>query len=102
MPGGATPFRALDAAAQARLDVVLEALALTYDFVILVTPGGPGGAEPFAPYCSAAVLISAAGAGDIATVEAHERLKAQGIDDVVVLLVTDGDGDPRGRSLAAA
>ncbi|MBB3972147.1 GumC family protein [Hansschlegelia beijingensis] len=102
VPGGATPFRALDAAAQARLDVVLEALALTYDFVILIAPGGPGGAEPFAPYCSAAVLISAAGAGDIATVEAHERLKSQGIEDVVVLLVTDGDGDPRGRSLAAA
>ena len=102
VPGGATPFRALDAAAQARLDVVLEALALTYDFVILIAPGGPGGAEPFAPYCSAAVLISAAGAGDIATVDAHERLKSQGIEDVVVLLVTDGDGDPRGRSLAAA
>jgi len=102
VPGGATPFRALDAAAQARLDVVLEALALTYDFVMLMTPSGPAGAEPFAPYCSAAVLISAAGAADLATVEAHERLKSLGIEDVVVLLVTDGGGNPRGRSLAAA
>lgn len=102
VPEGATPFARLDPASRERLGVVLEALALTYDFVMLTTPSGPGGADPFAAHCSAAVLISEAGAADAATVETHERLRQTGIDDVVVLLVAGGGGGtPRGSSLAA-
>lgn len=101
VPQGAEPFDRLDPAARSRLGIVLEALALTYDFVMITTPSGPGGAEPFAAHCGAAVLVSNAGAADAVTVEAHQRLKATGIDDVVVLLITDGGGAPDGRSLAA-
>jgi succinoglycan biosynthesis transport protein ExoP len=101
VPQGAEPFDRLDPAARSRLGLVLEALALTYDFVMITTPSGPGGAEPFAAHCSAAVLVSNAGAADAVTVEAHQRLKATGIDDVVVVLITDGGGTPGGRSLAA-
>jgi Mrp family chromosome partitioning ATPase len=102
VPQGAARFSALDAAAQARLGTVLDALALTYDFVMLTAPSGAGKSDFAAAHCSAAILVSQAGAGDPATVEAHERLTAAGIEDVVVLLVSDGDGAPRDRSLAAA
>lgn len=102
VPQGELPFAQLDAAAQDRLGMVLEALSLTYDFVMLTTPSGPGAADVFARHCGAAVLISGEGAADDATIAAHDRLKATGIDDVVVLLVNgDGDDTPRGRSLAA-
>ncbi|MGA0531068.1 GumC family protein [Hansschlegelia sp. KR7-227] len=103
VPAGRERFERLDAAARGRLAIVLDALALTYDFVMLVTPSGPGGSEPFARHCQAAVLVSAVGASDVATIEAHERVRKAGIEDVVVLLVGGaGDrGGPRGRSLAA-
>ncbi|HEY0293190.1 MAG TPA: Wzz/FepE/Etk N-terminal domain-containing protein [Hansschlegelia sp.] len=101
VPRGSESFDTLDAAAQGRLGVVLEALALTYDFVMLMAPSGPGGADVFAAHCGAAVLVSNAGAADFVTVDAHERLKATGIEDVVVLLVSDGGGAPKDRSLAA-
>lgn len=102
VPQGARPFAQLDAAAQDRLGMVLEALSLTYDFVMLTTPSGPGAADSFARHCGAAVLISGEGAADDATIAAHDRLKATGIDDVVVLLVNSDGGDaPRGKSLAA-
>lgn len=102
VPQGAEPFDALDPSARSRLAIVLEALALTYDFVMLTTPSGPGGAEPFAAHCSAAVLVSNGDASDAATVEAHERLTANGIEDVVVLLISDGGGSPSGKARAAA
>ncbi|RXF75128.1 exopolysaccharide transport family protein [Hansschlegelia zhihuaiae] len=101
VPQGAEPFERLDPAARSRLGIVLEALALTYDFVMITTPSGPGGSDAFAAHCGAAVLVSNAGAADAVTVEAHQRLRANGIDDVVVLLITDGGGTPGGRSLAA-
>jgi succinoglycan biosynthesis transport protein ExoP len=101
VPQGAEPFERLDPAARSRLGIVLEALALTYDFVMITTPSGPGGSDAFAAHCGAAVLVSNAGAADAVTIEAHQRLRANGIDDVVVLLITDGGGTPGGRSLAA-
>lgn len=102
VPRGGRSFAELDSAAKERLGAVLEALALTYDFVMLTTPSGPGGADAFARHCSAAVLITEAGAVDPTTVEAHERLRETGIDDVVVLLVEGGGGgSPRGKSMAA-
>ena len=100
VPRGAAAFDSLDAPAQSRLGIVLEALALTYDFVMLMTP--VGAAEPFATHCTAAVLVSSGGAADVATLEAHERLTESGIEDVVVLLVSDGGGSPRDRARAAA
>lgn len=101
VPQGAEDFDRLDAGALGRLNVVLDALALTYDFVMVAAPGGIGGGDAFAPYCAAAVLVSDTSASDSATVEAHERLKRTGIEDVVVLLVPGGGDRPRGRSLAA-
>ncbi|MDR4305328.1 hypothetical protein IHQ68_01660 [Chelatococcus sambhunathii] len=101
VPRGAEPFDRLDPAAQSRLAIVLEALALTYDFVMITAPGGAGAADAFAPFCAAAVLVSNASSADAATVAAHDRLQATGIDDVVVLLVPDGDGSPKGRAVAA-
>ncbi len=101
VPRGSEPFDRLEPAAQSRLAIVLEALALTYDFVMISAPGGPGAADAFAPFCAAAVLVSNAGSADAATVAAHDRLRATGIDDVVVLLVPDGDGSPKGRAVAA-
>ena len=98
---GSDAFSRLDDHATARLNIVLDALALTYDFVMVAAPSGAGGGDAFAPFCAAAVLLSDKGAADIATVEAHDRLKRTGIDDVVVLLVPNGDDHPRGRSLAA-
>ncbi len=98
---GSDAFSRLDGHATARLNIVLDALALTYDFVMVAAPSGVGGGDAFAPFCAAAVLLSDKGAADIATVEAHDRLKRTGIDDVVVLLVPNGDDRPRGRSLAA-
>ncbi|MCC5622956.1 exopolysaccharide transport family protein [Nostoc sp. CHAB 5715] len=104
VPKGGTSFARLDGASQARLGVVLEALALTYDFVLLAGPGGAHEPEPFAAHCTAAVLVSraGAGAGDVATVEAHARLTATGIEDVVVVLVRDGGGAPDRTSQIAA
>jgi uncharacterized protein involved in exopolysaccharide biosynthesis len=101
VPRGGQSFASLDASAQGRLGVVLEALALTYDFVILTAPSGAGRADLFAGHCAAAVLISNAGASDFVTVDAHERLRKAGIEDVVVLLVNDGGGSPNDKSLAA-
>lgn len=101
VPQGSDPFSRLDGHATARLNIVLDALALTYDFVMVAAPSGAAGGDAFAPFCGAAVLLSDKSAADATTVEAHERLKRTGIDDVVVLLVP-GDGDhPRGRWLAA-
>ncbi|WP_020184754.1 exopolysaccharide transport family protein [Methylopila sp. 73B] len=100
VPRGGTAYASLDAAAQGRLGVVLEALALTYDFVLLSTPGGVGAADAFTPHCEAAILVSNTGAGDVATVDAHDRLKATGIEDVVVLLKRD-IGPDDGSRLAA-
>ncbi|GLK76078.1 LPS biosynthesis protein [Methylopila jiangsuensis] len=99
VPEGETPFDALDAPSRARLGVVLDALALTYDFVLLSAPAAA--ADVFAEHSSAAILVSDRGAGDVATVEAHERLKATGIEDVVVLLIRDTGGSPDGSRLAA-
>ncbi|QZO02514.1 hypothetical protein K6K41_25025 [Chenggangzhangella methanolivorans] len=101
VPQGSDAFTRLDAHATARLNIVLDALALTYDFVMVAAPGGLGGADAFAPFCGAAVLLSDKSAADATTVEAHERLKRTGIDDVVVLLVPNDDDRPRGRWLAA-
>lgn len=99
VPEGGVSFDALDAPSRARLGVVLDALALTYDFVLLSAPAAA--ADVFAEHSSAAILVSDRGAGDAATVEAHERLKATGIEDVVVLLIRDGGGSPDGSRLAA-
>ncbi|MFD1331193.1 GumC family protein [Methylopila musalis] len=99
VPEGGVAFDALDAPSRARLGVVLDALALTYDFVLLSAPFAA--ADPFAEHASAAILVSDRGAGDVATVEAHERLKATGIEDVVVLLIRDTGGSPDGSRLAA-
>lgn len=101
VPRGAQRFAALDAGAQARLGVVLEALALTYDFVVLHAQSGAGRADAFADHCTAAVLISNTGAADAVTIDAHERLRGAGIEDVVVLLVNAGGGSPDDKSLAA-
>lgn len=101
VPQGSEPFSRLDAHAIGRLNIVLDALALTYDFVMVAAPGVDHGGDAFAPFCAAAVLLSDRSAADAATVEAHERLKRTGIDDVVVLLVPNDDDTPRGRSLAA-
>jgi uncharacterized protein involved in exopolysaccharide biosynthesis len=101
VPRGGQGFASLDVSAQGRLGVVLEALALTYDFVILTAPSGAGRADLFASHCGAAVLISNAGASDFVTVDAHERLRGAGIEDVVVLLVNNGGGSPNDKSLAA-
>ena len=100
VPRGGVVYGALDPAAQGRLGVVLEALALTYDFVLLSAPGGVGAADAFTPHCEAAILVSDAGAGDVSTVDAHDRLKAAGIEDVVVLLKRDSGPDD-GSRLAA-
>ncbi|GLK55649.1 uncharacterized protein involved in exopolysaccharide biosynthesis/Mrp family chromosome partitioning ATPase [Methylopila capsulata] len=100
VPRGGAAYASLDAAAQGRLGVVLEALALTYDFVLLSAPGGVGAADAFTPHCEAAILVSNTGAGDVATVDAHDRLKATGIEDVVVLLKRDMGPDD-GSRLAA-
>ncbi|WP_020178396.1 exopolysaccharide transport family protein [Methylopila sp. M107] len=102
VPHGSERFGSLDPAAQGRLSVVLEALALTYDFVMITAPGGAGGADAFSPFCSAAVLVSTTSAEDAETVAVHDSLRAKGIDDVVVLLVPEGDGSPRGSSAVAA
>ncbi|GLK80842.1 GumC family protein [Methylopila turkensis] len=102
VPRGEASFDELDRASQARVGVVLDALALTYDFVLLTAAPGAAVSDIFSQQASAAILVSNAGAGDLATVEAHDKLKAHGIEDVVVLLVRDGDGAPEGGSRLAA
>lgn len=100
VPRGGSSFGGLDGAAQDRLGVVLDALALTYDFVLIAAPSTAAG--PFALHCAAAILVSTGGAADVATIEAHDSLTSTGIEDVVVLLVKDDDGDPEdGKRIAA-
>ncbi len=77
---------ALDRQAIERLAIAVDALGLTYDFVILIGPKAEGRLEPLAALSDSAILVASGGAADAATVAAHERLVATGLEDVVVLL----------------
>jgi polysaccharide biosynthesis transport protein len=91
----------LDAEGAERLAIAIDALGLTYDFVILIGPPGEAQLTTLAALSDSAILVAAGGAGDAATVAAHERLVATGLDDVVVLLSHRPD-PPDGKERLAA
>lgn len=68
-----------------KLSVVIDALALTYDFVILCGPSVDEAAV-LATLVDAAILVTADSPTSSRTVAAYDQLAAYGVDDVVVLL----------------
>jgi Mrp family chromosome partitioning ATPase len=103
-PAHIVPAGTLDRLAEAsppRFEVVLEALGLTYDFVLLLTnPAESQDRLRITQRCGAAILVSSEGANDPATVAAHNRLTAEGIEDVIVLLTPPSEGE-ESRSVSA-
>ncbi|BCJ90668.1 hypothetical protein IZ6_14030 [Terrihabitans soli] len=76
----------LNTAAYTRIGIVLDALGLTYDFVIVLSPSAerPEDMAALAKRTDAAILVSQA--KDAPTVAAHNALAAAGVGDVIVLL----------------
>lgn len=76
----------LNTAAYARIGIVLDALGLTYDFVIVLSPSAerPNDMAALAARTDAAILVSQA--KDQPTLAAHSALTAAGVGDVIVLL----------------
>jgi Mrp family chromosome partitioning ATPase len=76
----------LNAAAFARIGIVLDALGLTYDFVVVLSPSSerPDEMAALARKTDAAILV--ASTQDAATLAAHKALTAAGVADVIVLL----------------
>lgn len=76
----------LNPAAYARIAIVLDALGLTYDFVIVLSPSAErlGDMTALAKRTDAAILVSQA--KDAPTLAAHQALAAAGVGDVIVLL----------------
>lgn len=68
-----------------RLAVVIDALALTYDFVLLAGPAADESA-PLARVADAAILVTADSPTSARTLAAYDALVTQGIADIVVLL----------------
>jgi Mrp family chromosome partitioning ATPase len=92
-PGGA--------GARRRLDVVFDALGLTYDFVLVLGPPADADDELvwLSERCSSAILVTADSGSDPQTLAAYRRIKAGGIEDVIVLLAPTPV--PLGRSASA-
>jgi hypothetical protein len=67
---------------------VFDALGLTYDFVLVAGPtvDGEAALARLAKRCRAAILVAAGVATSPATQAAYQRLLAEGLDDIVVLL----------------
>lgn len=82
-PGAASM---LNASAYARISIVLDALGLTYDFVIVLSPSAERTEDmtALARKTDAAILVSQA--KDAPTLAAHAALTAAGVGDVIVLL----------------
>ncbi len=76
----------LNAEAYARIAVVFDALGLTYDFVIVLSPAAdkPEDMIALAKRMGAAILV--ANVQDLVTTAAHRALEAAGVGDVVLLL----------------
>jgi Mrp family chromosome partitioning ATPase len=77
----------LNPAAYARIAIVLDALGLTYDFVIVLSPSAaerPNDMAALAQRTDAAILVSQA--KDASTLAAHQALTAAGVGDVIVML----------------
>ena len=75
--------------ASPRLAMTIEALAHTYDHIILDAGAvSEMSAEPFAQFAPTGVLVSA-DPSDRATTDARVRLQAAGFGDVTVLIATD-------------
>lgn len=91
----------LDRQAVERLAIAVDALGLTYDFVVLIGPKAEGRLDGLAALSDSAILVAAGGAGDAATVSAHEKLVATGLEDVVVLLSPGGRPPDDEQRLAA-
>ena len=89
--------------ASQRLSVTLEALARSYDYLVIDAGALPDiAAERFAEFAPQAVLI-ASGIDDLATIEIRERLLRAGFAGVSVLV--SGPAEPAseaGRAQAAA
>ncbi|HVV95370.1 MAG TPA: Wzz/FepE/Etk N-terminal domain-containing protein [Hyphomicrobiales bacterium] len=85
----------LKATAWPRLETVLDALGLTYDFVLVVGPAVEGDAAlaRLAKRCRAAILVGVGSATAPATQAAYRRLVGEGLDDIVVLLTRPSGGD---------
>jgi Mrp family chromosome partitioning ATPase len=77
--------------ASPRLAMTIEALARTYDHIIIDAGAVPEiSVEPFAQFAPTGVLVVADPA-DRATTDARVRLQAAGFGDVTVLIATDFD-----------
>jgi succinoglycan biosynthesis transport protein ExoP len=83
----------LNPAAYARIGIVLDALGLTYDFVVVLSPPADRANDmaALAKKTDAAILVS--NTQDAATIAAHRALTAAGVGDVIVLLT-----DPQRRA----
>jgi uncharacterized protein involved in exopolysaccharide biosynthesis/Mrp family chromosome partitioning ATPase len=89
--------------ASQRLSVTLEALARSYDHVVIDAGALPDmAAERFAEFAPRAVLIAGAGE-DLATIEAREQLRRAGFTQISVLASGPNDRlTQAARALAAA
>ena len=88
----------LNMSAYGRIDVVFNALGLTYDFVIVLSPPAEKLAEvkALAQGTGAAILVSHV--QDLATTVAHNALAAAGIGDIVLLLTDAAPARPAERA----
>jgi Mrp family chromosome partitioning ATPase len=94
-PGGAG---LLNASAYERTGVVFNALGLTYDFVIVLSPSAERSTDValLAKGAGAAILVS--NVQDLATTAAHNALAAAGVGDVVLLLTDSATARPAERA----
>jgi polysaccharide biosynthesis transport protein len=88
--------------ASQRLSTTLEALARSYDYLVIDAGALPDiDAERFAEFASRAVLITS-GSDELATIEAREHLLRAGFSDVSVLASGPAARAEAGRAQAAA
>jgi uncharacterized protein involved in exopolysaccharide biosynthesis/Mrp family chromosome partitioning ATPase len=88
----------LNTAAYGRIGVVFNALGLTYDFVVVLSPSAEKTADmkALAQGTGAAILVS--NVQDLATTAAHSALAAAGVGDVVLVLTDAAAARPAERA----
>lgn len=84
-----------------RLDVVFDALSLTYDFVIVAGGAADASLGDLTRRCAASILVTAGAGNDPATVAAHDLLADAGIEDVIVLIGPRRESGREGQRVGA-
>lgn len=79
------------------LEVTIDALGFTYDFIVLSCRHAAfdGHEKAICRHAGAAILVASGSPSDPATVTIHDKLMAEGLDDVIVLMTRANDLNSR-------